>query len=446
MRKVSSFIKGHKKIVIALAVVVVIIIAVSVLSALGRSALQSLTQEVSVQELTIMDIEQIVTATGTVKGIDSRSVSVPQTNASKIVSVNVVVGQIVEQGEILCVLDTKTLDQNIAATQKSIETANLQKGENVVQAQRRLDAARNQYSYDENRLNAEIQKAKIALDAANDLTTPPAILPGVPTPQAAYDTAVQTRDATLRADNTAIQNASDALTSQQITDTTSQLQNQLNTYLQQKADAIIKAPIGGTVTTVNAKPDSYPGMEGPLFVIENLYQLEVTALVPEFDASLLRTGLGVHIKTDAIQNAEWLGLIKSISPVATDSSGNFTVTISVTSAIEALKSGMSAKLNIVTDSRKGVFAVPYGALGETADGKSVIYVPDTLAAAGGKPGQTETIRREIPVELGLETDYYVEISGPALKEGLLYLTDPEGLTTDSPFILPAEMSATYGLE
>jgi RND family efflux transporter MFP subunit len=441
MSKVSRFAKGHKKLIIVLAVIVVIIIAISVLAALGRSALQNLSREaVGVQELTRMDIEQIVTATGTVKSLDSRSVTVPQTSSSKIISVHVAEGQTVELGETLCVLDTKTLDQNIAATRKSIETAELQKGENVAQAQRRLDAARNQYSYDEKRLNAEVQKAKEALDAAKLNPTPPAIVPNA---QAAYDAAVQTRDATLRADNTAIQSASDALTSQQIMDTTSQLQNQLNTSLQQKADATIKAPIGGTVTKVNAKADSYPGMDGPLFVIENLYELEVSALVPEFDASLLEVGLGVHIKTDAIQNAEWLGVIRSISPVATDSSGNFTVTISVTSDIGELKSGMSAKLNIVTGSRKAVFAVPYGALGETADGKSVIYVPDTRTKEGG---QTETIRREIPVELGLETDYYVEISGSELKEGLVYLTDPEGTTTDTPFILPAEMSAGYGLE
>jgi hypothetical protein len=99
---------------------------------------------------------------------------------------------------------------------------------------------------------------------------------------------------------------------------------------------------------------------------------------------------------------------------------------------------MSAKLNIVTDSRQAVFAVPYGALAEDADGNTIIYAIDENAASGETSGTaTEgSSRYAIPVTTGLETDYYVEISaadtsgGTGLKDGLLIIADPEGLTSE----------------
>jgi RND family efflux transporter MFP subunit len=267
---------------------------------------------------------------------------------------------------------------------------------------------------------------------------------------------VSTRKATLRADKAAIKSAQDALTSQKLMDQTSTLQGQLNTYLQQKADATVKAPIGGTVTSVSAKAGEYPAMESPMFVIEDITHLKVEASVPEYDASLLDAGLGVHIVSDAIQDGEWDGSVESISPVASDANGNFTVTVAVTSDSGALKSGMSAKLNIVSDSRTNVFAVPYGALGKNANGESVIYVKqeadESSADGAGEAGVSVSVsvsgdanasgsavgadRREVVVTTGLETDYYVEISGDGLVEGLLVLTDPEGLNTEE-FIDPA---------
>jgi multidrug efflux pump subunit AcrA (membrane-fusion protein) len=189
-----------------------------------------------------------------------------------------------------------------------------------------------------------------------------------------------------------------------------------------------------------------------MFTIENLAELEITSVVPEYDAALLKPGLAVNILTDAIQDAEWSGTIHRISPVAVDENGNFKVTVSVTSPVGDLKSGMSAKLNIICDSREGVFAVPYGALGENGGGDAVIY---TLADAKPPGGAEETsdgternagaawTRVEIPVTTGLETDYYIEISGSGLEEGLPVLTDPEGLNTDVPEASPLGMGAGF---
>jgi RND family efflux transporter MFP subunit len=476
MSKESGILRGRRKLWVIVAIIVVVIGIVSVILLNPGKDSGTEQKKASTQALERMDLEQIVTATGTVKAADSRKVT--GTATSKVASVEVAEGDVVLKGAPLCTMDTTQLNLNIETTEKNLRVAKAQASEGIAQAKRRVSDAQDQYNYDDKRLSAEVKKAKKALDAARKAsksgtatsgksvdiadsamvtqtaqtamvatanpTIPTASNPtattGVASLQAAYDAAVSTRDATLRADRAAIKSARDALTTQELMDQTSSLQGQLDLYQQQKEDAILRAPIDGTVTTVNAKTGESPSMEGPLFVIEDIEHLEVVAPVPEFDASLLRTGLDVHIVSDAIQNGEWTGVIKQISPAATDDSGNFTVRISVTSLLENLKSGMSAKLNIVSDSRQGVFAVPYGALVTKQSGEMVVYILEesdgasegSMAAKSG----TQQRRREIAVTTGLETDYYVEIQGEGLAEGQLVLTDPEGLNTEAPEALP----------
>jgi multidrug efflux pump subunit AcrA (membrane-fusion protein) len=531
MSKATDFVRNHKKAVILLAIVILVAIVIGVVLS-GKAAAAGTEPEISTLKLSRMDIEQIVTATGSVRSVDSRNVTSQQT--SKVVSVAVTEGQTVKKGDTLCIFDTSALDLNIAATQKSIDAAKAQSGESAAQAKRMVTDANDQYNYDKERLDREAQEAWDALETgkeaaakaekdakaaaakaekdakaaeakaekdakeaaakaekdakatgANQASAPTADATQIPSAgtsqnpaagatggdpvsalQAAYDAAVATRDATLRADQSAIKNAEDALKNQQLMDSTSQLQNQLDAYLLQKEDAVVKSPIDGAVTAANAKADSMPGMETPLFVIQDLSKLEVSASVPEYDATKLAQGMDVHVLSDALQGQEWNGTILSISPVATDAGGNFTVVISVTSPLEGLKSGMSAKVNVVCENRENVFAVPYGALIEKENGETVIYALDEAtgqteagtevetskagesetsgseasrseAGSDGADGATET--REVVVTAGLETDYYVEISGSGLVEGMTINIDPEGLNKDAPSESIADM-------
>ncbi|MDR0875146.1 MAG: efflux RND transporter periplasmic adaptor subunit [Clostridiales Family XIII bacterium] len=471
----------NKKVVIAVVVIIVIAAVVCGILFAQENDTAGTGSAVGTLPLSKANIEQIVTANGTVQSIDSRAVTAGAA-AGKIAAVYVSEGQSVSLGDTLCLMDTALLDINIAAAQKSLADANAQFAESLAQGVKREADAYQKYIDDEAQLNTAVDEAKAAFDKANAesksiqkkltasqtelltvqqqiqilLTTDPTNptlasllaqetalkvqidalqkqLEGISALQAAYNGQVSARDQTLDAEWNAYTAARDAVISQRLMDPAPQIQAQLNTLNEQKAEAQIKAPIDGTVTAVSAKADGYPAMDKPLFVIENISVLEVSALVPEYDASLLKAGLNVNIVTDAILGGEWTGVVKSISSVATDQSNNFTVVISVTSPLDALKSGMSAKLNIVTDSQADVFAVPYSSLSEDESGNTVIYILDESAVPA--EGQAQA-RIAIPVATGLETDYLVEISGDGLKEGLLVLTDPDGLTTDTPIVLP----------
>jgi hypothetical protein len=54
-----------------------------------------------------------------------------------------------------------------------------------------------------------------------------------------------------------------------------------------------------------------------------------------------------------------------------------------------------------------VYAVPYDAVQSDSDGNDVIYVKDSSGT-----------KKEVSVTVGMESDYYVEIQGDDLSEGL----------------------------
>lgn len=266
--------------------------------------------------------------------------------------------------------------------------------------------------------------------------------------QTSYEAAVQTRDTSYRTDTISVQNAQDTINTQKLQDSAASYRTQLEDLLENREDCQITAPVGGTVTSVGAQVGKSAGgaastgsagaasaatASSALFTIEDANRLEITASIPEYDVVNLRVGMQVKITTDALPNGEWTGTVGSISAKATDDSGNFTVVVDVISPAEDLAIGMSAKINIITESKADVFAVPYDAVTTGEAGETVVYVVEQdMAGASAQTGAAETAARQaVAVQTGMETDYYIEISGEGLKEGMLVLTDPENKTVDA---------------
>ena len=108
------------------------------------------------------------------------------------------------------------------------------------------------------------------------------------------------------------------------------------------------------------------------------------------------------------------------------SSSGYEVEIAINTKDERLRMGMTARCSIILEEAKDVFAVPYDAIHENQDGTNVIYVeemPDQdvqereITEESGNT-QDSNGYREIEVTKGMESDYYVEISGDGLSEGL----------------------------
>ncbi|MFV0413456.1 MAG: efflux RND transporter periplasmic adaptor subunit, partial [Oscillospiraceae bacterium] len=218
----------------------------------------------------------------------------------------------------------------------------------------------------------------------------------------------------------------------------------------------VTAPLAGTITEMAAKAGQSAGgglsggsaaatasstASSALFIIEDTSQLEITASIAEYDVVNIQTGMPVAITTDALTGEEWTGTVKNISAKATDTSGNFTVVVQITSPVGELAIGMSAKINIATQSKENVFAVPYDAVTTNAQGDSIIYVmeqtrgtaaggrgamPATEENSGSEPALPAATGQAVVVKTGMETDYYIEIISDELEEGMVVLADPEG--------------------
>ena len=230
----------------------------------------------------------------------------------------------------------------------------------------------------------------------------------------AYEQAVQNLNNSLRSDDLAIQDRNNALTNQKLSDTTTSLKNQLATAQMDLEDSTITSPVAGTVTEVIATLGSRP--TGALFVIEDTKSLEITTPVAEYDIPQIHEGQKVRFTTEATGNDELSGTVTLISPTAIDTDGNYEVTVRIDVPDERLRIGMNAKLTIILESRPAVYSVPYDAITTNAAGEKVVI-------GLRKDGIT---RYEIPVKVGMETDYFVEISGPEIVDGLTIHNDPEG--------------------
>ena len=111
-------------------------------------------------------------------------------------------------------------------------------------------------------------------------------------------------------------------------------------------DTTITAPIGGTVSAVDARIGS--AAMGLLFVIDDTENLRIITGVREYDITKVHEGMEVAITTDAAGSGTYAGVISRVIHAATPGLPivEFEVEVSVTSASTSLRIGMNARVTI----------------------------------------------------------------------------------------------------
>ena len=146
--------------------------------------------------------------------------------------------------------------------------------------------------------------------------------------------------------------------------------------------------------------------------IQDTGALIVSAQIDEYDIADIQVGMKAVFKTDATRDEELNGEVIFVSPTPTAGAGTdvtYEVKIAITSDTSRLRLGMTAKLNIIISETKGVLTVPYDAVQTDENGNDVVYISE-------KDERGIPTRRTVPVTIGAEGDYYVEIIGD-VKEG-----------------------------
>lgn len=540
-----KWIKKHKKLCIVLVILIVLGILIGRFIINMQAAAETMMSMLNQQETAAVERRSLVesiSATGSVTSAGSKSVTAEVTGV-KSLSVPVQVGDMVQEGDLLCLLDTADLEENLAnaelslsvtqsRTQLDLDSArrNLEEAGTSVQIeQSRMEdqAASALKSYEEaresmnragssygnaNQKSTEIRTAledyqaqlahvheqlklqteteatvsgsdagdRAALEAEaaqlEQLITEYQLkystaqetekglksvydqaITAVNNAYDAYQKVLQSQEDTIRSGNSTLQSRQDSLTSSRLNASTSGIsdQQQIDRYLEQIEACNVTAPISGVVTAVNLETgDSYNG--GTIVTIEDISSYEVTVEIDEYDISKIEVGQRVVIKTNGTGDLELEGKVISIAPRATGgSSVTYTVKTSIDTPCEDLRMDMTAKLSIIISSKENVLTVPYAAVQTAEDGSYYVEVVDENTAAGqgvsgqegaGDPGSVPDGDRptgseqatgsggpgnrggnaamnapqthRIPVTKGIESDYYVEISGEGITEGL----------------------------
>lgn len=177
--------------------------------------------------------------------------------------------------------------------------------------------------------------------------------------------------------------------------------------------ARIAAPFRGTITDITIKPGDQVAPGALAFRLDDLSHLLVDVQISEVDINRIQPGQDVSLTFDAILGREYNGRVIEVAPVGTANQGvvDFTVTLELVDADQAVKPGMTAAVNIVVNQLDDVLLVPNRAV-RIKEGQRVVYVL--------RDGKAEPVS----IVLGSSADTVSEVIGGELRAGDQIVLNP----------------------
>lgn len=141
----------------------------------------------------------------------------------------------------------------------------------------------------------------------------------------------------------------------------------------------VSAPFGGYIAERFVSKGSYVKIGADLFRLIDTRNVKVSAEVSERHISDIKVGQNVRIKLSSLTK-EYEGRIYYVSPDLDEGKRVFEIKMRVKNSDGLLKPGLFADIAIVTEVKKGVFAVPEKAVIVGKDGGRLYVVKDGIAA------------------------------------------------------------------
>lgn len=172
--------------------------------------------------------------------------------------------------------------------------------------------------------------------------------------------------------------------------------------------AELTAPYAGVVSVVNLKAGETTGAGTPAVVLLDLSRFRLDVTVNEVDVAQLAVGQTVAVAVDALPTAALNGQVERIAPTSVVQGGavNYVVRVVLDPTTEAVRSGMSATVEVTVAEVTDVVLAPNWAIRrDRQTGQAFISLQ-----------QGETLA-EVAIETGLRGDDYTEVkSGVAPGE------------------------------
>ena len=348
----------------------------------------------------VRDVDVTVAASGTVDPALELGLQFPGAVTAQLATLDVAVGDVVAEGDVLATLKTEALEAAVASARSGVasaRTVELQALQAVEAAKQAVVAARLAYeNVADDHPSASGPNKHIALESA----------------QAGQVSAA----AQLGAAQQQVIAAGPAKTSAQA---------QLDSALANLAGATMTAPVAGTIVAIASEVGepigtTAVGTQGTsgFIILAALDEFVVTAEFAEGDVVGIAVGQKVSLEFDALPEETRVGEVTQVAPFGVvDPSGSslttYEVTISLPNPPAGLRAGMTAQASITTEERLGVVAAPVTALVPTDDG--------FIVRVQGEDG----VITNVDVEVGIRGGYYVEILS-GLSEGDRVVTGSDG--------------------
>ncbi len=420
----------------------------------GNSAMaENQVQEQSSISLKKMDLTKSISATGTIGSSQSRTVSA-EVNGVRVKKVCVKAGDTVQKGDTLVKFDESDLKKALSEAEQSLSDTREEAERNLSSARKQLSEAKESYSEGKEEAATKVTESKKELRSAKkqvtklneqiseekDAETKKRLQEQlvkaeetVKQAESAYESAKESRKNEEKQNKNSVENAENAVETAQSNHKKSirEAEKQVEDASATLEKCAVTAPISGIVTSIGIEEgEVYNGSD--MIQIDDNSSYVISTSVDEYDISKVEEGQRVAVLTEATGEDEIEGEISFVAPTtgsssfsgttsqsaggtgmsstASSSNSGYEVNIDIKTEDERLRMGLTAKCSIVLEEVRDVYAVPYDAIHENAEGSSVVYVSGNTAE-----GKSFT---EISVEKGMESDYYVEISGDQLKEGM----------------------------
>lgn len=195
--------------------------------------------------------------------------------------------------------------------------------------------------------------------------------------------------------------------------------DQAKLSLQQAQDglnnAVVTAPVNGTVTGVNVKPGEMASSAQPAVTMAQMSALYVDINVPENIVNSMQLGQEAKVTITSAEVQDITGKVSSIAPAADARTMLYAIKVAIDNPEGKIKPGMFAKVEMATESRTHVLAVNSEAI-VTKNEKLFVYVVENEQAVEKEVSTGLDTGAMVEVITGLNPEEYVIIKGQTLVD------------------------------
>ncbi len=392
---------------------ILLIIALTVAAANGKLGKTETGRKVFTQKVSRQDIMETVTGSGKIQ--PEKEVKISSDVSGEIIALPIKEGQQVKKGDLLVKINPDLYQSGLKRARAAVQNARA----NLSQAEARLVSAEQDFKRNK-QLFAKGIISKADFDKA----------------QTNYKVALATRNAARFSVNSALAN--------------------LNEAKDNLARTTIYAPISGTVSKLNVEmgervvgTKQMTGTE--IMRIANLNNMEAVVDINENDIVKIKVGDSAHIDVDAYLKDRFKGVITEIANSADSNLGsgdqitNFKVKIRILedsykhllknkpANTSPFRPGMTASVDIITNIKRDVLAVPISAVTVRSDTLQSTKKHTKIKNDNAKQYEVVFVNNNGKaqlkvVETGIQDDTNIEIV-KGLKEGNEIITGPYNLVS-----------------